>query len=69
MEPDSSLPCSQQPTSGPCPQPDEPIPHLTTYLFKMNCISVVGLSVLRPLLAYCTSPGLQAMVIVEKLVE
>jgi hypothetical protein len=32
-------------------------------------ISGVGLWVLRPLLAYCTSPGWQVTVIVEKLVE
>jgi hypothetical protein len=30
MEPEDSLPCSQQPSSGPCPQPDESSPHLPT---------------------------------------
>jgi hypothetical protein len=28
METDSSLPCSQQPATGPYAEPDESIPHL-----------------------------------------
>jgi hypothetical protein len=30
MEPESSLPSSQQPATGPCPEPDESSPHLPT---------------------------------------
>jgi hypothetical protein len=26
MEPEDSLPCSQEPSSGPCPEPDESSP-------------------------------------------
>jgi hypothetical protein len=32
MEPEGSLPCSQQPATGPYPEPDEFIPHLLTLL-------------------------------------
>jgi hypothetical protein len=35
MEPDGSLPCSQQPTAGPYPEPDESSPHLPS-LFSKN---------------------------------
>jgi hypothetical protein len=30
MEPESSLPCSQQPAASPYPKPDESSPHLPT---------------------------------------
>jgi hypothetical protein len=30
MEPESSLPCSQQPANGPYPEPDESSSHLLT---------------------------------------
>jgi hypothetical protein len=29
MEPEGSLPCSQQPTAGPYPEPDESTTHLS----------------------------------------
>jgi len=32
MEPEVSLPCSHEPITGPYPQPDGSIPHLTTLL-------------------------------------
>jgi len=31
MEPEGSLSCSQQPTIGHCPEPDESSPHLYTF--------------------------------------
>jgi len=30
MEPEGSVLCSQKPTSGPCPEPDESSPQLST---------------------------------------
>jgi len=30
MEPEGSLPCSQQPATAPYPKSDAPIPHLST---------------------------------------
>jgi hypothetical protein len=30
MEPEGSLPCSQEPAIGPCPEPDESSLHLPT---------------------------------------
>jgi hypothetical protein len=36
MEPENSLPCSQEPAISPYAEPDEHSPHLTPYLFKIN---------------------------------
>jgi hypothetical protein len=36
MEPDGSLPCSQQPATGPYPEPDASTPHLTTLFPKIH---------------------------------
>jgi len=30
MESEGSLPCSQEPATGPCPEPDESSPHTVT---------------------------------------
>jgi hypothetical protein len=38
-------------------------------MYKKIKISAMGLWILRPLLAYCTTPRWKVMVIVEKLVE
>jgi hypothetical protein len=40
MEPEGSLPCTQQPATGPYPQPDESSPHIPPYLrmFHSNII-------------------------------
>jgi hypothetical protein len=42
----SSLPCSQQPATAPCPDPDEPVHILTLHFFKIyfNIIKKVKLS-------------------------
>jgi len=40
MEPEGSLLCSQNPTSGPSPEPDEFSPHLhTLFLWLANLLS------------------------------
>jgi hypothetical protein len=31
MEPEGSLPCSQKPATGPCPQPADPVPTFETF--------------------------------------
>jgi hypothetical protein len=36
MEPDGSLSCSQEPSTGPYPQPDQLTPHRPTYLSKFH---------------------------------
>jgi hypothetical protein len=36
MKPLGSLPCSQQPTTNPHPESDEPSPHLTAYVFNIQ---------------------------------
>jgi hypothetical protein len=35
MEPDDSLPCSQQPATG-YPEPDESSPHFSSYFFRIH---------------------------------
>jgi hypothetical protein len=35
MEPQGSLPCSQEPATGPCPEADESSPHLPTLSSKI----------------------------------
>jgi hypothetical protein len=35
MEPEASLPCSQEPATGPCREPDESSSH-SSYFFKIN---------------------------------
>jgi hypothetical protein len=36
MEPTGSLPCSQEPATSPCSEPDEFRPHLRTYFLKIH---------------------------------
>jgi len=36
MEPEVSLPCSQQPAIGPYPEPDASSPHIPTYFPKIH---------------------------------
>jgi hypothetical protein len=33
MEPKDSVPCSQEPATGPCPEPDESTPHPPTLFY------------------------------------
>jgi hypothetical protein len=37
MEPEGSLPSSQQPATGPYPEPDESVPHFQTYFPNIYC--------------------------------
>jgi len=42
MEPEGSLPCSQDPATGPSSEPDESSPHLQIlYLFKIHFINIL----------------------------
>jgi hypothetical protein len=36
METEGSVPCSQEPSTGPCPEPDEPNPHPVSYFSKIH---------------------------------
>jgi hypothetical protein len=36
MEPEGSLSCSQEPATGPCPEPDESNPHLMPLSKKLR---------------------------------
>jgi hypothetical protein len=46
MESEISLPCSQKPATGPCPDPDESSPHPVYFKINFNLISrtCVGLT-------------------------
>jgi hypothetical protein len=41
MEPERSLPCSQEPTTGPCPVPEDPVHTLKHYFPKRHSIIIV----------------------------
>jgi len=40
MEPEGSLPCSQDPATGPYPEPDESSPHLPTLLLLRSILTL-----------------------------
>jgi hypothetical protein len=39
MEPEVSLPSSQEPATGPCPEPDNPVHILIPYFFNVHFIT------------------------------
>jgi hypothetical protein len=41
MEPEGSLPCSQEPANGPYPEPDESSPHLPTQFPQDKVVPVL----------------------------
>jgi hypothetical protein len=43
MEPEGSLPCSQEPSTGSSPEPDHPIHTIPSYLFKIHFIHFLSL--------------------------
>jgi hypothetical protein len=51
MEPESSLPCTQEPATGPYPEPDEASPHVQSV--SLRCIQILSSH-----LCLCLSSGL-----------
>jgi hypothetical protein len=41
MEPEDILPCSQDPSTGPCPEPDESILYILTLCLSIPLLSLI----------------------------